>query len=155
MAQRTGRRHSFISYNFVFRRLFDLLGCSHLGADFPPLKSKRKREDIISIWLTLIRYLRWPYINSDARLFGAAHAIDIFGLDGRSEAQPAKNPKHSHHRLRQPVARSPSPPHTRGEDDPVVPDVRISLCGASPGWDSGASDGDNSGVGLGEFQFLD
>lgn len=27
-------RYSFLNYNFVFRRIFDLLGCSHYGADF-------------------------------------------------------------------------------------------------------------------------
>ena len=44
LVRSAGTRYSFIHYNFLFRRLFDLYGCSHFGVDFPPLKSKRKRE---------------------------------------------------------------------------------------------------------------
>lgn len=54
-----GVRYSFINYNFCFRRLFDLCGASHFGRDFPPLKSKKKREDIIQLWLKLIAFTKW------------------------------------------------------------------------------------------------
>ena len=70
-------RYSFLNYNFVFRRLFDLLGAPHLGRNFPPLKSRRKREDIIQLWLCICIALKWPYVNSDEKLFGAEHACRI------------------------------------------------------------------------------
>jgi hypothetical protein len=39
-----GERYSLLNYNFLFRRAFDLLGYPHYGSDFPPLKSKKKRD---------------------------------------------------------------------------------------------------------------
>jgi len=151
LAEGTGRRHSFISYNFVFRRLFDLLGCSHLGADFPPLKSKKKREDIVSIWLGLISYLQWPYLNSDAQLYGAAHAVDIVSLYGRPTPHPRKraktNPEHSGDRLRQPCDDGASQQHSRGESDPWLLELCASLRGAAHCGGGGLSDGDHLWVG--------
>jgi len=73
VVRRPKLRYSFLNYNFVFRRLLDLLGRSELGLDFPPLKSRRKREDITYLWALLVKYLQWPYLNSDAQLFGAAY----------------------------------------------------------------------------------
>ena len=73
-------RYSFLNYNFVFRRIFDLLACSHYGADFPPLKSKKKRNDICYLWLKIITHLRLPYLNSDAELFGDEYETDIGSL---------------------------------------------------------------------------
>jgi len=158
LAERTGRRHSFISYNFVFRRLFDLLGCSHLGADFPPLKSKKKREDIISIWLGLITYLQWPYLNSDAQLFGSGHAVDLAALYHRRGPAPqparkrAKTSAHAQHgsdRFRRTCASGASECSARGQDHAVVPDVCAALCGTD---DCGTRGLDNGGlVWVGDF----
>ena len=72
-----GQRYSFPSYNFIFRRFCDLLGCKHYAVDFPPLKSAKKRDEIARIWLILIKYLRWPYINSDGATFGSEYSVDI------------------------------------------------------------------------------
>ena len=60
-----GVRYSFINYNFLFRRGFDLYHASvrHYGKDFPPLKSKKKREDVILWYLDLLEYTKLPYIN--------------------------------------------------------------------------------------------
>lgn len=52
-------RYSFLNYNFLFRRFFDLAGCSHYGIEFPPLKSKKKREDTIVLYLKLIQFTKW------------------------------------------------------------------------------------------------
>lgn len=76
----TGLRYSFPSLNFCFRRFFDLWGCSHMGKDFPPLKNKQKRLDVILLWLKLIKYLGWPYINNDNKLFGEEFAVDVIAL---------------------------------------------------------------------------
>ncbi len=60
--RRKGVRYSFINYNFLFRRAFDLydwINCRHYGKDFPPLKSKKKREDVILWYLELLEYTKW------------------------------------------------------------------------------------------------
>lgn len=75
-----GKRYSFINYNFVFRRFFDWLGVSHYGVDFPPLKSKKKRDDICLLWLKVCTFLKEPYINSDDALFGAEYATPLAQL---------------------------------------------------------------------------
>ena len=62
----------------MFRRLFDLLGCSWFGVDFPPLKNPHKRKTVVAIWLQLIDYLDLPYINSDPQLFGGDVYVDPF-----------------------------------------------------------------------------
>ena len=71
--RKAGWRYSMINLNFLFRRFFELWGAPHLGVDFPPLKSKKKREDTIVAYLQLTRYTKWPYINYDAKLFGAEY----------------------------------------------------------------------------------
>lgn len=77
-------RYSFISYNFTFRRIFDLLGIAHLhSVDFPPLKSRKKREDVIFLWLRVIKALQWPYINSDREVFGEEYGADIRDIAAR------------------------------------------------------------------------
>ena len=53
------KRYSFININFLFRRFFDLYGCSHFGVDFQPLKSKKKREDIVLLYLKLLEITKW------------------------------------------------------------------------------------------------
>jgi hypothetical protein len=156
VAIRTGRRHSFISYNFVFRRLFDLLGCSHLGADFPPLKSRKKREDIVSVWVALIRYLGWPYLNTDAQLYGASHAIEVLALDRRAAPPTRKrarfaNPVDSDHRLRQSCASGASQPHTWGDSDPGLLELCAALCRAADNRAGGANDGNHLGLG---YEFI-
>lgn len=78
-----GVRYSFPNYNFCLRRLFDLYGTPECCWDFPPLKSKRKREDIVHMWLKLVRYLQWPYINSDGKHWGSAYHTDIVQLANR------------------------------------------------------------------------
>jgi len=152
LAERTGLRHSFISYNFVFRRLFDLLGCSHLGTDFPPLKSKKKREDIVRIWLALVKYLQLPYINSDAQLFGANHAVDPQCINGRTAAPPRKRARTAHtehgdNRLRQPRADCASQPHNGGTCDAQLLELYAALCRANNSGDDWLSDGDTVGLG--------
>ena len=80
-------RHSLLNYNFIFRRFFDLLGVSHYGRDFPPLKGRKKREEITSFWLSVISFLKWPYLNNDEQLFGAEYAVDIGKLQRRAAKQ--------------------------------------------------------------------
>jgi hypothetical protein len=72
--------------------LFDLRGVSHFNVDFPPLKSKKKREDIIILWLKMISYLKWPYMNSDGRVFGPAFKSDIRQLTARRRKTSPKRP---------------------------------------------------------------
>lgn len=63
-----GKRYSFPNYNFCLRRLLDLYGRSDYCLDFPPLKSKKKREDIIMMWLQLITYLKWVSFANSLKL---------------------------------------------------------------------------------------
>ncbi len=108
IVRRSKVRYSFINYNFLFRRFFDLAGVSHYGRDFPPLKSKKKREDIILLYLKLISVTKWPYLNNDGALFGAAYDTDIKQLQQRQSEQErrsaarqaAADAKSSHNRLR-------------------------------------------------------
>lgn len=83
-----GIRYSFLNYNFLFRRFFDLYGCSHYGVDFPPLKSKKKREDTVLLYIKLIGYVKWPYINRDAALFGEAYGTSWDTLKQRCGPHP-------------------------------------------------------------------
>ena len=157
VAERPGKRHSFISYNFVFRRLFDLLGCSHLGMDFPPLKSKKKRDDIVAIWIRIISYLRWPYINSDARLYGASHAVRFADLDRRSTKAPAsrkrkaEDPEPSGDRFRGSHSDSESGQYSRGESDAILSDFCDTLQRAAGGGFGGFDNGNL--VWLGDSSF--
>ena len=73
-----GNRYSCISYNFIFRRIFDLFGCSEFGIDFPPLKNPAKRSELVANWIKLTEYLVWPYINSDENNFGFEYYVDPF-----------------------------------------------------------------------------
>lgn len=57
--RQTGKRYSFPNYNFVFRRLFDLFGCSHYGDEFPPLQSARKRQETVAAWLDMLPFVNW------------------------------------------------------------------------------------------------
>lgn len=80
-----GNRKSSPGYNFVFRRLFDLLGHAQFAADFPPLKSRKKRTETVRLWRRFCSYLNWPYINSDERHFGTCYATKIEEFnDGRT-----------------------------------------------------------------------
>ncbi len=88
LVRQHGGRYSFVNNNFCFRRCFDLLGVSHYGVDFPPLKSKKKRDDIVAMWLKMIQFLRWPYVNSDARLFG-----DKYATATNATASPQRKPQ--------------------------------------------------------------
>jgi hypothetical protein len=81
-----GERYSFVNYNFCFRRLFDWYGTPHYGVDFPPLKSKKKREDAIWLWYKLLCYLKLPYINNDGKLFGAEFHTPLDELIKRRSA---------------------------------------------------------------------
>lgn len=79
MTVRTRRkRYSFISYNFVFRRLFDLLGFPEFGEDFPPLCGAAKRVELVALWLNMMSFLNWPYLNSDCENFGIEYYVDPF-----------------------------------------------------------------------------
>lgn len=59
LVRQDGVRYSFLNYNFLFRRFFDLYGVSHYGVEFPPLKSKKKREDTIVLYMKLIEFTKW------------------------------------------------------------------------------------------------
>ena len=83
-------RYSFVNYNFLFRRFFDLWGAPHYGKDFPPLKSKKKREDTILLYLRLLEVVQWPYINSDGELFGKGYHTDIYALRRRRSQHATK-----------------------------------------------------------------
>jgi hypothetical protein len=86
-----GARYSFINYNFIFRRFFDLAGVSeHFSRDFPPLKSKKKREDIILHWFKILSHTGWPYLNSDGDLFGPEYHTDVGALRQRRRAAAAR-----------------------------------------------------------------
>ena len=79
------KRTSMISYPFVFRRINDLLRASHYNVDFPPLKSPGKRKNVVWWWCQIIRYLRWPYINTDSTKFGYIYKVNpVQVIDGRS-----------------------------------------------------------------------
>jgi hypothetical protein len=78
-----GNRKSSPGYNFVFRRLLDLLGHSKYAADFPPLKSRKKRTETVRLWRRFCSFLNWPYINSDERHFGASYATRVEELSDR------------------------------------------------------------------------
>ncbi len=80
VVRNAGSRYSFINYNFVFRRFFDLLSVPHFSRDFPPLKSRKKREDCCWFWVCITNFLRWPYINNDGEIFGDEYAVDIRAL---------------------------------------------------------------------------
>jgi len=73
-----------------------LMGVSEYGRDFPPLKNEGKRKRLVISWLAMIKFLRWPYINSDAELFGKEFEIDVAALaHERTESKqpPAKKTK--------------------------------------------------------------
>jgi hypothetical protein len=97
-----GVRYSFINYNFCFRRFFDLAGCSEFGVDFPPLKSRKKRDECIALWLKIIKFLHWPYINSDGDLFGQEYKTSISEVLHRRSCSGARQ----HHRQQQHSKRS-------------------------------------------------
>lgn len=60
-----GVRTSFIGYNFVLCRLFDLLGFSHCNEDFPTLKTPKRQRVLQEFWKKICAFNLWPYINSD------------------------------------------------------------------------------------------
>lgn len=113
-------RYSFVNYNFCFRRLFDLLGKPYLARDFPPLKSRKKREDIIFLWLKLIKYLKWPYINSDAANFGNEFRADLAAIVARRTRHASHadgSDSHSPHARSEPDASGSDCELRRGSDD--------------------------------------
>ena len=83
IVRQEGVRYSFLNYNFLFRRFFDLCNRSHYGKDFAPLKSKKKREETILLYLRLLEVVRWPYINTDGTLFGTEYHTDVAQLTKR------------------------------------------------------------------------
>ncbi len=160
----TGVRYSFVNYNFCFRRIFDIMMHGAFGIDFPPLKSKKKREDIVVLWANLIVYLRWPYLNSDAQLFGPAHAIELPGLLARRTASAAPTAaKRTRIDASPPAAAATT--HTSGSDhrfrgecdtsscqsgagrthDEIMHDVCLAFGGADTCSNSGADDGNCEG----------
>lgn len=62
-------RRSFPNYNFVFRRLLELIGLRDAVVDFPPLKTKPKRHNLEAMWRVICAENGWPYINTDAEHF--------------------------------------------------------------------------------------
>lgn len=60
------KRKSFPSVNFVVRRCFDMLGTPHLRKEFLLPKTRRSRKKNTILWRQMIKWLQWPYINSDA-----------------------------------------------------------------------------------------
>ena len=108
-----GERYSFPNYNFCMRRLFDLYGVPHYCTDFPPLKSKKKREEIVLMWLRLVTFLRWPYINSDGEHWGASYQCDIASV--RQRKRNRRNAAHANKKVQSHKQHKPtagSSPHT-------------------------------------------
>lgn len=109
------KRISLISYNFIIRRIFDLIGCSRYGLDFPPLKNHSKRVELVGHWMAYISFLNWPYINSDADNFGSDFVVDTATAVRRFEARFA----HLNERVQSPRPRQQSPervPASHGDD---------------------------------------
>lgn len=92
--RKDGGRHSWIGYNFCFRRFFDLLDMSHHNVDFPPLKSKKKRQEVTSYWLRILSFTKWPYIDTDADYFGEQFRTDIRELPAKRRR--TSSPKGTH-----------------------------------------------------------
>lgn len=60
------------------------------------MKSRKKREDTILLWLQLLQALRWPYVNSDGSLFGRAYETDIHALLQRQHRRARATGTYSH-----------------------------------------------------------
>ncbi len=58
------KRVNFLSYSFVFRKFFELLGEDELIEEFPLLKSREKLYEQDMIWKKICKILDWPYIPS-------------------------------------------------------------------------------------------
>jgi hypothetical protein len=61
-------RKSFPCYNTAISRMLDLLNQSHVCNDFPILKTRRAWNKNNFYWRKMIKYLQWPYINSDEEI---------------------------------------------------------------------------------------
>lgn len=151
-------RKSSLGYNFVFRRLFDLLGHWEYGADFPPLKSRKKRLETVRLWRLFCAHLDWPYVNSDERLFGASYAVRPEELNGRGtrvarkqlRVQPVQSdttptsasphPQSSDYQLRWGSADGSSSSGDWWSDDADMHDVFAALCRFGTCSDCGTDD---------------
>lgn len=60
-------RKAFPSYNTILYRLLELYNCVHLAVDLPQLKTRRARKKTELFWWQMCKYLKWPYISSDAQ----------------------------------------------------------------------------------------
>lgn len=148
----SAERTSFPNYNFAIRRIWDLIGFPEFGHDFPPLKSKKKRQEIIGLWLPLITYLQWPYINSDGALFGPDHETRLAELQRRrrapKRAAPTEtpDPEPDNHKLRRTDDDSSNGPRDWGTIDSLM--CWISGARDDPGncGNSGTDNGNCSGA---------
>lgn len=164
---RFGRRKSSPGYNFVFRRLLDLLGHTSLGVDFPPLKSRKKRSDAVRLWRAFCAHLNWPYVNSDGKLFGAAYTVGVEEFDrGRRgtlitdsecvqqlrtdisapsghDARGTQDTESCSDRLRRECDECEGAQFTWWEDIPPVPEFLFARDSFTTDGDSWPSDGDN------------
>lgn len=62
-------RHSFLNYNFITRRLLELIDVPYAAADWPPLKTHSKQQFLVVWWKEICSAAGWPYINNDCTLF--------------------------------------------------------------------------------------
>ena len=53
-------RKNFLNYNYVFVRLFDLLGVPEFCCFFPLIKSKSKLNALDQQWVNICSELNWP-----------------------------------------------------------------------------------------------
>lgn len=153
-----GRRKSSPGYNFVYRRLLDLVGHGAYGIDFPPLKSRKKRADAARLWRSFCIWLNWPYVNTDGTLFGSTFAVGPEELDRRS--RPFKHRKSVQHvqqpqqhlsdpcggGLRRASDENSSQEIDWGEGLADLPDFLHSCDGSLPNSLRGSYDGDCSGL---------
>lgn len=54
-----------LNFNFIFRRLFDLIGRPDCCDDFPRQKTVWREKKNIDFWIRNCTFNKWPYINSD------------------------------------------------------------------------------------------
>lgn len=72
-----GKRKNFPSVNEMMRNLLELLGAKELGADFPPLRTRRARNKSNFYWWSFCKYYRWPYLIKEANFLRRRNKIPL------------------------------------------------------------------------------
>lgn len=67
--KRRAGRHSFLNYNFVVRRLLEMINWRDAIVDWPPLKTQSKQRFLVKWWRAICDEANWPYVNSDRQAF--------------------------------------------------------------------------------------